>query len=135
MNNCPDILVIKSDKGELKRTENFLQNFFRKNNLPEDYFNRVLLCVSEAVMNSIQHGNENDKNKKVSIHADCKNGLINIKITDEGDGFDFCNIENPTKQKNLKKESGRGIHIIQSLCNELEFREKGKCIQFKIECK
>lgn len=135
MNDSPDILIIKSDLREIKKTENFLFDFFRRNNLPEDNFNRVFLCLSEAVMNSIYHGNQKDERKKISIQADCNDEMINIKISDEGDGFDYNNLENPTEQKNLKKESGRGIHIIKSLSKELEFKEKGKCIQFKIECK
>lgn len=135
MTEAPEILVIKSDKSELKKTEEFLLSIFRKNNLAEEYFNRVFLCLSEAVVNSIQHGNRNDKRKQVSIQIDCKKEYISIEISDEGDGFDYSNIENPTIKPNIKKESGRGIHIIKSLSNELEFKEKGKCIQFKIECK
>jgi serine/threonine-protein kinase RsbW len=135
LNKSPEILVINSDRNELKRTEKFLLNFFKKNNLSEDNFNRVFLCLSEAVMNSIQHGNQNDTRKQVSIIADCTKEVINIEITDEGDGFDYYNIENPTEKRNLKKESGRGIHIIKSLSKELEFKERGNCIQFKIECK
>lgn len=135
MNEVPEILTIKSDKSELKKTEDFLLSFFRKNKLSEEHFNRVFLCLSEAVINSIQHGNENDKNKQVSIQVDCNREFITIEICDEGDGFDYNIIENPTLKRNIKKESGRGIHIIKSLSNELEFKEKGKCIQFKMECK
>jgi len=135
LSDSPDILVIKSDKNEIRKTEEFLRDFFKKNNLAEDNFNRVFLCLSEAVMNSIYHGNQNDERKQISIQAGCNNEMINIEINDEGDGFDYNNLENPTEAKNLKKESGRGIHIIKSLTNELEFKEKGKCIQFKIECK
>jgi len=135
LSDSPDILVIKSDKNEIRKTEEFLRDFFKKNNLAEDNFNRVFLCLSEAVMNSIQHGNQNNRQKQVCIQADCENELIHIKITDEGEGFDFHHIKNPVEPKNIKSESGRGIHIIKSLTNELEFKEKGKCIQFKIECK
>jgi len=135
LNEYPDILVIKSDKSELERTENFLLNIFRKNNLSEDNFNRVFLCLSEAVINSINHGNQYDKQKEVSIQANCKDELISIRISDEGDGFDYSNLKNPVQSENIKNESGRGIHIIKSLSKELEFEEEGKCIQFKIECK
>lgn len=135
MIDSPDILIINSDVNELERTEKFLLNFFRKNNLSEDNFNRVFLCLSEAVVNSIHHGNQNDRHKKVIIKAVFDNELLNIKISDEGDGFDFDNVNNPTKPENLKKESGRGLHIIKSLSKELKFKKSGKCVQFKIECK
>jgi len=135
LTEAPEILVIKSDLSELKKTEDFLLSFFRKNNLSDEYFKRVFLCLSEAVVNSIQHGNGNDCNKQVSIQADCKKEFITIQISDEGDGFDYNNLETPTQRHNIKKESGRGIHIIKSLSNEIEFKDSGNCVQFKIKCK
>lgn len=135
MNDSTDILVINSDLNELERVKSFLLSFFNKCNLPEDNFNRVFLCLSEGVINSIHHGNQNDKQKKVNIQAKFDNGLVNFEISDEGDGFDFENVKNPTQPENLKKESGRGLHIIRSYCKELDIKESGKCIQFKIECK
>ena len=135
MNDSPDILIIKSDKSELEKTKKFLSSFFRKNKLSEESFNRVFLCLSEAVINSIQHGNQNDTKKQVIIQVRCHDESVSFRVCDEGDGFDFNEVEDPTKPVNLKKESGRGIHIIKSLSKELEFEEQGKCIQFKIECK
>lgn len=135
MKESPDILVINSDTNELNKTKEFLYDFFKANNLSVDNFNRVFLCLSEAVINSIQHGNQNDKQKQISIQAACDEDLISIEINDEGNGFDYNQVDDPTKTENIKKESGRGIHIIKSLSKELEFKESGKCIQFKIECK
>ncbi len=135
MKGSPEILIINSDKRELKKAEAFLNLFFEENNLSKRNFNKVLLCLSEAVLNSIDHGNQNDTEKRVAIQADCQNELINITIRDEGNGFDYENIEDPTKDKNIRNESGRGIHIIKSFSKELNFKEKGKSIQFKIECK
>ena len=56
--------------------EAFVNELFISNNIPPKHFNNVLLCVSEAVVNSIQHGNKNDANKKVSIFADCESETI-----------------------------------------------------------
>jgi serine/threonine-protein kinase RsbW len=130
-----EILVINSERGELKKAEQFLRTFFVNNDLPLAHFNKVFLCLSEAVLNAILHGNQRIFDKRVYIKADCYMGLITIEITDEGDGFDFHKLENPTKKKNIKRESGRGIHIIKSLSQEIKFKNNGSCIQFKIECK
>ena len=132
MKKAPKILSIKSDKAELDKVENFLAEIFEENNLPKKNFNKVLLCVCEAVLNSIEHGNRNDSRKKVIIALDYFNQTIDIKIQDEGDGFDYAAIEDPTLKKNIKKEAGRGIHIIKSLCNEIEFKNRGKCVRFKL---
>lgn len=91
--------------------------------------------MSEAVINSIEHGNQNDRNKLVTIKITCEPSLIHVQIQDEGKGFNFSNIENPILTKNLKKESGRGIYIIKSLSDSLIYNEKGNEIQLKIECK
>jgi serine/threonine-protein kinase RsbW len=131
----PKILVIKSDVTELKKVEDFLINIFNEYMLEKKYFNKIYLCISEAVLNSIQHGNKNDLDKEVSIILDCNDEEISIKIEDEGDGFDFKNLQNPILKENINKESGRGIFIIKNLTDTIEFNEKGNQVQFKIECK
>ena len=133
--NAPKILVIKSDISELKNVEIFLQKTFEEWNISQKNFNSVFLCVSEAVVNSIEHGNRNDKNKTVSIRVDCVEQQIDVCVYDEGEGFDFNNIIVPTLKENIKKESGRGIHIIKSLTKEVEYNDIGNRIEFKIECK
>jgi serine/threonine-protein kinase RsbW len=131
--NPPKILVIKSDTSELNNVEVFVKELFTENNIPEKYFNKVFLCVSEAVVNSIQHGNKNDCNKEVSIFADCESATISVEIKDEGDGFYLEEVADPTSQENIKKETGRGLHIIKSLSEQIEYNRNS--IQFKIECK
>ena len=131
----PKILVIKSEISELRKVEDFLIDIFKEFNLAQKYFNKIYLCVSEAVVNSIKHGNKNDKNKTVLLEVKCKNYELKVRIEDEGEGFDINKIEDPTSLSNLKNESGRGIFIIRNMSNKLKYNEKGNRIQFKIECK
>jgi serine/threonine-protein kinase RsbW len=133
MKDNPHILAINSDKQELEKVENFLLDFFKMKNLPEESFHKVYLCVSEAVINSIEHGNKNDKGKQVSIVVDCLKSDLKIEVRDEGDGFDYKHIADPTIRENRMKETGRGIFIIKSLCNQVNFRNEGKCVEIKIE--
>ena len=135
INNPPKILVIKSDVSELINVEIFVNELFGECNIPDKYFNRVYLCISEAVVNSIKHGNRNDKNKVVSIIADCDAKDLNIEIKDEGEGFNLDKVKDPTDSANLKNETGRGIHIIKSLSEQIEYNKKGNSIHLKIECK
>ncbi len=131
----PKILVLKSDVLELKKVEVFLNSIFNEYKLEKKYFNKIYLCITEAVINSIKHGNKNDLDKKVFIVLDFNKEGINIKIEDEGDGFDVKNVQNPILKENINKESGRGIFIIKNLSEKIEFNEKGNQVQFKIECK
>ena len=132
---APNILVIHSDKKELDKVTDFLTDIFKENHLSFNSFNKVLLCVSEAVINSIEHGNNNDKTKLVTIKVTYEPHFIHVQIQDEGKGFNFSTIDNPILSENLKKESGRGIYIIKSLSNSLNYNEKGNEVQLKIECK
>jgi len=56
-----------------------------------------------------------------------------VEVRDEGDGFKFRNLDNPTLVENIKKETGCGIHIMKSLCTQVEFRNDGKWVQIKID--
>lgn len=135
INRPPKKLVIKSDVSELRKVEEFLINIFNEYNLEYKYFNKTYLCISEAVINAIKHGNKNDLNKQVSIIAECNNEEIDIQIEDEGDGFDINNVNNPTLKENINKESGRGIFIIKNLSDKIEYNEKGNQVQLKMDCK
>jgi serine/threonine-protein kinase RsbW len=130
----PNILIISSKESELQRVEEFINEVFAFYNFPKTCFNKVLLCISEATINAIAHGNKGDHRKKVELNVDCKTHLISVQITDQGEGFDFTSILDPTHKENIMKESGRGIHIIKSLAKTFSFNEKGNSLQFQIEC-
>lgn len=130
----PNILIISSKESELKRVEEFIREVFSFYNFPDTCFNKVLLCISEATINAIAHGNKGDHRKKVELSVDCKTHLISVKITDQGEGFDFNNLPDPTLKENVLKESGRGIHIIKTMAKTFSFNEKGNSLEFHIEC-
>ena len=134
VNRPPEILVIKSDISELKRVEYFLDDIFTRYNLSKKHFNKLYLCVSEAVINAVKHGNKNDLTKTVTLKINCLTNELSVCIEDEGEGFDRSELQNPTVEENIRKESGRGIFIIKTITENLEFNEKGNCIQFKINC-
>jgi len=133
--NPPKKLIIKSNTSELTNVEEFVNQLFEECCIPHKYFNKVFLCVSEAVVNSIEHGNKNDANKEISIFADCALESVYVKISDEGAGFNLDEVIDPTIQENIKKESGRGLYIIKSLSEQIEYNRTENSIQFKIKCK
>jgi len=133
-NNPSKILVIKSDISELKKVELFVNEFFREYNIPSKHFNNMYLCVSEAVVNSIVHGNKNDVDKQVYITANFNGKILNVNIKDEGEGFRLKDVKNPLECCNIKNEAGRGIHIIKTLSYKIKYNKKGNSIHFKIDC-
>ncbi len=135
INNPPKILVIKSDISELNKVELFVNEFFSAYNISSKYFNNVFLCISEAVVNSIIHGNKNNVSKRVFITANFDGKILKVKIKDEGEGFILKDIKDPIEYCNIKNETGRGIHIIKALADIIKYNKKGNSIHFKIDCK
>jgi serine/threonine-protein kinase RsbW len=126
-------IKISSSTLQLDQVESFIQKMFTELNIKKELFYKVLICVNEAVVNSIQHGNKFDENKKVIIQSfSCKQYLY-FRIIDEGEGFNFNELCDPTTIDNIYNETGRGIFIIKNITDEIAFREKGNIIEFKIK--
>ncbi len=126
-------IVISSDTTELKVVETFLYEIFRTYQIDEDLYLKVLVCLNEAVTNSIMHGNKFDERKQVRIESFTCNKYLYFRVIDEGDGFDYTHLPDPTTVDNILKESGRGIFIIKNMSDGIFFREKGNIVEFKIE--
>ncbi len=83
------------------------------------------MALSEALANTIIHGNRQDPSKKVFVKVTVGPQKITFKIADEGAGFDYRNLPNPRIQPNLLKENGRGLFIIRYIMDEVHFNEIG----------
>ncbi len=124
-------LVISSQSASINEVRLFLKDIFEEFSLEKELFNRVFLVLSEAVNNSIFHGNKLDSNKSVFIEFSLIENRILISVEDEGDGFCIDNIEDPTCLLNLKRENGRGIFLIRQFADEVMFLKDGRKVLIK----
>lgn len=94
---------------------------------PDDALN-VGLAVREAVINAILHGNRNDPARKVDMKIELREaGEIQIRIRDEGPGFDPDANPDPTDEEQILNSSGRGILMIRAFVDDVDFKfEKGR---------
>lgn len=92
----------------------------------------IKVILNELILNAIKHGSKGDPNKKIRIVA--KIGESNeacFDITDEGTGFDLKLYKESHQRADLTsdflnlKESGRGILLVESLCDEIMYNKKG----------
>ena len=95
----------------------------------EDNFGNILIAVTEAVNNAIQHGNKYDPSKHIQISFKSSKNQISFVVQDEGSGFDFTKIPDPTSPENIEKPHGRGIFLMNSLADKVEFEDHGKIVQ------
>lgn len=119
-------LTIPSDFGAINRVETLIDSVCSKLEVNEDYYGNVLIAVTEAVNNAILHGNKQNASLNVDVFVGDKETDFCFSVLDKGEGFDFNNLPDPTAPENLEKEDGRGIFLMRSLAEEVEFEQGGK---------
>jgi serine/threonine-protein kinase RsbW len=127
-------LQLPSKQESISLLETLIEEIADKHNISEDTFANMMTCLSEAANNAIVHGNKLDENKKVIVNADVEGKRIIWTITDEGEGFDYNNLPDPTAPENLENLTGRGVFILKHLADQCIFNTKGNEVElhFKI---
>lgn len=145
---------IQNDLGLVTRVIDEIIESFGENYSPKD-IQAINVSLYEVIINAIEHGNlaidskiknealqkgtfdnllkermkeEPFASKKVVIEylSDDKN--VTFIITDEGEGFNWRAIPDPTKEENVRKSHGRGLLMVSSCMDEISFNEKGNKI-------
>jgi serine/threonine-protein kinase RsbW len=128
-------LQLPSRIDSITIVENFIDELSAKYSFSNELYANVLTCLSEAVINAIVHGNRESLEKKVYINLEViENKRLIFTISDEGDGFDFNNLPDPTAPENIENLTGRGVFIIKKLADQCIFNSKGNELElhFKI---
>jgi serine/threonine-protein kinase RsbW len=128
-------LQLASSLESLNQLESFIEDIRIKYSLQEEVYANVLICLNEACINAIVHGNRLSPTLKVYINLEVwdKKRLV-FSISDEGNGFDYQTLEDPTLVENREKEVGRGVYIIRKLADQCIFNDRGNQLElhFKI---
>lgn len=122
-------IQIPSLSENIRIIESFIDNAKEKFQFDDDIYGNIMIAVTESVNNAILHGNKSDKSKNVDLSLNFEKSLIRCVIEDEGDGFDYDNLPDPTAPENLEKPGGRGIFLMKNLCDEVKFFENGKRVE------
>jgi serine/threonine-protein kinase RsbW len=115
------ILILPSKPKEIGKVDHFLRRVNRKARLNEDQYNRLLVATTEAVNNSIIHGNKRDPKKNVTVTCIVDGSSLIVRVHDEGPGFDALTLPDPLAEENLLREHGRGVFLMRSLMGKVEF--------------
>ena len=122
-------IVIPSITENIRIIESFIDNIKEKFSLDDDIYGNIMIAVTESVNNAIMHGNKNNRTKNVTLSLSLNDNTINFKIKDEGIGFDYQNLPDPTSPENIDKPSGRGIFLMKHLSDEVNFSNNGSLVE------
>lgn len=113
----------------IRMIESFIDNAKDRFHLDDDIYGNIMIAVTEAVNNAIKHGNNNNKSKNVELSLSLDDAMIKFVIKDEGKGFNYEQLPDPTSPENLEKPGGRGIFLMKHLSDEVQFKENGRVVE------
>jgi serine/threonine-protein kinase RsbW len=110
----------------ITKVEPLLQRLSKRVPINEETYAKMQIALTEAVNNAILHGNQSDPSKKVIVAASYQSGAIEFEVTDEGKGFDAAKVPDPTLPENIAQPGGRGVFLMQELCDKFLYTAKGR---------
>ena len=99
-------------------------DFIRNCGVSEELSFGIEMAVRESVTNAMVHGNQEDESKSVEVIFNCHDDELEIEVRDQGEGFDPASVPDPTNAENLLKTSGRGIFLMRTFMDEIEWRNR-----------
>ncbi|MRX47563.1 ATP-binding protein [Pedobacter sp. HX-22-1] len=123
-------LQLPSNENSIAVVENFVDDLVATLNIGDDVYANLMTCLNEAVTNAIFHGNKQNPNKLVYLNLEIiNNKRLVFTVADQGEGFNFNNLPDPTAPENLENLSGRGVFIMKQLADQCIFNTKGNEVE------
>ena len=119
-------LKINSNTQHLRLVERLVEDVCDVFNVNEDSYGNILIAVTEAVNNAIYHGNKGNPEKHIKIGFESGEKNIKFSVADEGKGFDYNSLPDPTDPINIDKPNGRGVFLMKNLADKVEFNNNGQ---------
>jgi serine/threonine-protein kinase RsbW len=124
-------IELESKLEQLATVEKLVDSIAEKVSIEGDVYANILIGVTEAVTNAIVHGNKLDSSKNVTVEYSFNDKNVQFIITDQGDGFNYYSVPDPTLPENIEKEDGRGIFLMNTLADEVIYNDKGTEVSLK----
>ena len=122
-------MVVESQPSAVTGQWAWILPKLKAHNFSEDDIFAIHLALEEAFINAVNHGNRMDPEKEIKIEYSVSEGKVEISMTDEGRGFDPDAVPDPRYGENLYKAGGRGLLLIRSYMDEVEFNERGNRVR------
>jgi serine/threonine-protein kinase RsbW len=122
-------ISIQSTLDNIGHIEKLVDEISEQCKLSSDVYGKILIATIEAVNNSIVHGNKFDKSKTVEVSVQISKSAIHIYVKDQGPGFKFEDVPDPTKPENIENVSGRGVFLMKNLADKINFEANGSHVE------
>jgi serine/threonine-protein kinase RsbW len=127
-------LELKSNSQNISVIEPYVNQIVESYGVDSEMYGNILISLTEAVNNAIIHGNGNDESKNVTVRLKKTDKYLNFLVSDEGKGFNYNDLPDPTAPENILKLGGRGVFLMRQLADLVIFSNEGSTVevQFKL---
>ena len=116
-----NIIKIPSDYVYLADVDDFIYDIIGKVGVSKSTTADFAISVSEIVNNAIAYGSGGERSRPIYVKVEIEKNEVTITIKDQGKGFNPENLPNPLEKENLLNQVGRGIFIVRSLMDSVDF--------------
>jgi serine/threonine-protein kinase RsbW len=129
LNPVENKICLRSDPKSLLSLESWINSLCENYCISSELYGNILIALSEAVNNAITHGNKNIVDKEALVEAYIADNILVFTVTDQGEGFNFLNLPDPTLPENLEKPQGRGVFLMNHLSDGVVYQEPGNSVE------
>ena len=128
-------LIIPSKTENIVLVEKLVDDVCDLFDIKEEIYGHILVALTEAVNNGLQHGNKANPDTTIEVTFKVKDDTLFFTVKDQGPGFDYNNLPDPTDPQNIEKPTGRGIFLMRHLCDGVTFEDNGTRVimEFKLK--
>jgi serine/threonine-protein kinase RsbW len=119
---------IPSDLGEARRVQDAIEEALRASQYTERDIFAIKLALEEALVNAIKHGNQMDPEKRVRGSYQITPERFDVRIADEGTGFNPDELPDPTDPTRVELCCGRGVFLIRGFMTEVKYHAPGNVV-------
>ena len=110
----------------------FIRLFMSRFGISRNTEDEIEIAISEALANAVIHGNHENTEKNVDVICRCSlDGEVLIIVRDQGTGFESSAVPDPTEPERLFLSSGRGLHLMRALMDEVSFEQNGTVVRMR----
>lgn len=114
--------------AEVRRVQSDIKDGLQANGFGERDMFHVELAMEEALVNAMKHGNQLDEDKWVRLKYSITPEIFEVRIEDQGGGFNPDDVPDPTMPENLERACGRGLYMIRSFMNDVCYHGRGNVV-------
>jgi serine/threonine-protein kinase RsbW len=120
--------TLPTELAEVRRVQSEIKDSLAANGFGERDMFHIELAMEEALVNAMKHGNQLDADKRVALHYAITPEKFDVRIEDEGAGFNPDDVPDPTMPENLERACGRGLYMIRCFMTDVRYHGRGNVV-------